>query len=205
MQVGINATVAGQQVVQTKTITPATEVRLAKTLSIGSTNKAGTLTTRTDDDTGVCTLQTGHGIASSDIVDVYFTGGVRYGMVATVSGNAVTVDGGAGSNLPSSSAAVYVVTTTKIPISIPYANLKALVFNCNGDRSVIRFVESDDTTVLVKVLEETGVAYVYHANSPMVTANPLAADVAWVHLSHNGYVNGTLSAAAVAGGAGYDN
>jgi len=60
----------------------------------------GALTTRTDNDTGVVTLSTGHGIATSDVVDVYWSGGVRYGMTATVAGNLVTVDGGAGDNLP---------------------------------------------------------------------------------------------------------
>ena len=42
--------------------------------------KAGSLTTRTDDDTGVATLTPGHGITTSDTVDVYWAGGVRYGM-----------------------------------------------------------------------------------------------------------------------------
>ena len=60
----------------------------------------GSLTTRTDNDTGVVTLATGHGIQTNDVVDVYWAGGVRYGMTATVATNAVTVDGGAGDNLP---------------------------------------------------------------------------------------------------------
>jgi hypothetical protein len=65
----------------------------------------GELTGRTDDDTGIVTLSTGHGIETSDVVDVYWAGGVRYGMTATVSDNAVTVDGGSGDALP-------VLTTT---------------------------------------------------------------------------------------------
>lgn len=70
--------------------------------------KAGTLTTRTDNDTGVATLAEGHGIITSDVVDVYWSGGRRYGMTATVSGNAVTVDGGAGDNLPAAQTALTV-------------------------------------------------------------------------------------------------
>lgn len=61
---------------------------------------SGELTTRTDDDTGVVTLATGHGILTGNVCDVYWSGGVRYGMTATVSSNAVTLDGGAGDNLP---------------------------------------------------------------------------------------------------------
>lgn len=60
----------------------------------------GELTGRTDDDTGIVTLATGHGIETADVVDVYWAGGVRYGMDATVDANAVTVDGGAGDALP---------------------------------------------------------------------------------------------------------
>lgn len=60
-----------------------------------------TLTTRTDNDTGVVTAATGHGIEGGDVVDVYWSGGVRYGMdVTDVTDNAITVDGGAGDNLP---------------------------------------------------------------------------------------------------------
>jgi hypothetical protein len=71
--------------------------------------QTGTLTTRTDDDTGVATLSTGHGIETADVVDVYWAGGVRYGMDATVATNAVTVDGGAGDVLPTQDDPVTVV------------------------------------------------------------------------------------------------
>lgn len=66
----------------------------------------GTLTTRTDDDTGVATLTTGHSITTGMVVDVYWSGGVRFGMDATVSGNDVTIDGGDGDNLPAQSTAI---------------------------------------------------------------------------------------------------
>ncbi len=71
--------------------------------------QTGTLTTRTDDDTGVATLSTGHGIESADVVDVYFAEGVRYGMDATVATNAVTLDGGTGTAFPTQDDAVTVV------------------------------------------------------------------------------------------------
>ncbi len=69
----------------------------------------GTLGTRTDDDAGVVTLSTGHGIETEDVVDVYWAGGVRYGMTATVSTNDVTVDGGAGDALPTQSTTITAV------------------------------------------------------------------------------------------------
>lgn len=71
--------------------------------------KAGSLTTRTDNDTGVVTLAEGHGILTGDKVSVFWEGGKRYGMTATVSGNLVTVDVGAGDNLPAQATAVTLV------------------------------------------------------------------------------------------------
>ena len=63
--------------------------------------KAGTLSARTDDNTGVVTLAAGHGLEVGDVVDVYWSGSgnYRYGMdVTVVDGNDVTVDGGAGAD-----------------------------------------------------------------------------------------------------------
>jgi len=55
----------------------------------------------TDNANGIITMPgTDHGIENSDVVDVYWSGGVRYGCDATVSGNAITVANGAGDNLP---------------------------------------------------------------------------------------------------------
>lgn len=73
-----------------------------------SAAKTGTLTGYTDADTGVATLLTGHGIVTSDLVDLYWSGGARFGMTATVSVNAVTVDGGSGTSLPSTGTALAV-------------------------------------------------------------------------------------------------
>jgi hypothetical protein len=70
---------------------------------------AGSLTTRTDDNTGVVTTVAAHGLTTSDKVDVFWAAGCRYGMDATVAGLAVTVDGGAGDNLPIATTAVTIV------------------------------------------------------------------------------------------------
>jgi len=74
--------------------------------------EAGTLSTRTADDEGTFTIA-GHGFVVGDILDVYWSGGVRYGMkVTAVSGNDVTAGGvtgpGAGDVLPAASTAVAV-------------------------------------------------------------------------------------------------
>ena len=60
----------------------------------------GELTTRTDATSGVITLVTGHNITDGDTVDLFWTGGRRYGVAAAVVTNAATISGGAGDNLP---------------------------------------------------------------------------------------------------------
>ncbi len=65
----------------------------------------GSLSTRTDDDTGVVTVisdsNDGHGITTASTVDVYWQSGQRIGMsVSAVTNKAVTVDGGDGDALP---------------------------------------------------------------------------------------------------------
>jgi hypothetical protein len=75
---------------------------------------AGVLGTRTDEDTGEATLAEGHGLQSADVVDVFWDGGVRYGMTATVDGNDVAIDGGAGDDLPAAQTAVVVCKQTSI-------------------------------------------------------------------------------------------
>ena len=92
-------------------------VAVEKELPAVAAAKTGSLTTRTDDNTGVATLSTGHGILTNDVVDVYWSGGIRFGMVATVSGNAVSLEGGAGDNLPAQDTVCTVVKETAIEVN----------------------------------------------------------------------------------------
>lgn len=72
--------------------------------------KAGTLTTRTDNETGTLTLGASHGITTGQIIDLYWSGGARYEItVGTVSGTSVPIgadNSGSGDNLPSASTAI---------------------------------------------------------------------------------------------------
>lgn len=91
------------------------------TLPVGT---AGSLTLRTDNDTGEVTAA-GHGLAQNDKVDVYWATGVRYGMtVGVVAGNVVPIDLGAGDNLPAQSTAVVIVKQVNIVTNIDGDNLQ---------------------------------------------------------------------------------
>ena len=82
--------------------------------------KAGSLTTRTDNNTGTITMSdAGHGIATGAKVDVYWNGGVQYNVtVGTVVGTSVPIDLGVGDNLPGASTAVVVSVRSQINLDI---------------------------------------------------------------------------------------
>lgn len=132
------------------------------TLAVVDPQNVGTLTTRTDADTGVATLVTGHSITTGEVVDVYWAAGVRYGMTATVSVNAVTVDGGAGDDLPSQDTACTVVEQTSITVlNLDGDNAKMIgVFYRNasdtGAKAHINFQDSGAATIReVDLVHET--------------------------------------------------
>ena len=81
--------------------------------------KAGTLSTRTDNDTGVATVASGHGITTSDLVDVYWSGGMRYGMsVTATTSTTISVDAGAGDNFPVAATAIVVTKQVSVNTAI---------------------------------------------------------------------------------------
>ena len=107
--------------------------------------QAGTLTTRTDNDTGVATLSTGHGIISTDKVDVFWTGGSRYNMTATVATNAVTVDGGSGDNLPAQDTVLVVTKPASFDATFDGDNLVLIGAGASQDTR-LSFLDSGTAT-----------------------------------------------------------
>lgn len=98
---------------------------------------AATLTTRTDDDTGLLT-DVAHGLSVGDVVDVYWSGAgnVRYGMsVATVpTADTFTVDGGAGDVLPAQGTA------------LTYAEQQVINTDIKGDQIALIFAVAESTS-----------------------------------------------------------
>jgi len=106
-----------QPVTRTGDSTPNIEIDLPA-------GTAGTLTTRTDNDTGVVTVAS-HSITTSDTVDVYWSGGKRYGVdVTATTATTISIDIGSGDNLPSSSTAVVIVKQVAANIQIDGDNAK---------------------------------------------------------------------------------
>ncbi len=93
--------------------------------------KAGTLTTRTDVNTGQITMASaGHGITTGANVDIYWEGGVQYNAtVGTVVGTTVPFDGGEGDDLPTNGTDVVVSVRQLIAIDLDGDKLALLAIN----------------------------------------------------------------------------
>jgi len=142
--------------------------------------KAGTLSTRTDANTGIATVASGHGITTSDLVDVYWDGGMRYGMTVTAAGSTtISFDGGAGDNLP--------ILTNQIVVSKQID----ITLSLDGDNAAIvgllqKFADTSITAgshVDFRDGSASVVAMDLQANAPQVydieggAANPFAGNV----------------------------
>src|SRR6187399_742202 len=87
---------------------------------------AGTLTTRTDNDTGVVTVES-HSILDTDTVDVYWSGGMRKDVdVTAVTATTISIDAGTGTNLPIATTPVTIVKQVTINVSIDGDALRIL-------------------------------------------------------------------------------
>lgn len=81
--------------------------------------KPGDLTTRTDDNTGTLTMDSGHGFTDGQVIDIYWSGGVqRSAVIGTVATNSVPFDSGIGDNLPADETAITAVVQKSINLAI---------------------------------------------------------------------------------------
>jgi len=163
---------------------------------------AGDLTTRTDDDTGVVTLDgADHGLTDSDFVDVYWIDAngvnqVQYKCAITdVTSAAITINAGIGTVLPAQDTAVTMGLRIEVDLDFAYADLVALGIQCPV-LSHIEIMEEDDTTIMGRVLAN-GVPFVWIDDQD--TVNPLDEDVGKCWVS-----NGTVAASVVQIGALFD-
>ena len=126
MSVTKTVSLGGKSFNESKTISG--EALLVHELSV-SAGESGDLTTRTDADTGVVTLDdSGHAFVTGDKADVYWTAGCRRGMEVTVTGNEITVDGGEGDDLPSQDTEVTLCEPDELDITVDGDNVVGFVF-----------------------------------------------------------------------------
>lgn len=158
---------------------------------------AGTLTTRTDNDTGVITTTLAHGLSASDFVDVMWSGGTRRRMdITAVTSTTITVDLGTGDNLP--------VLTTAVTVSKPF-EAPAVVVGNNVDgifvtapcAGIATFIDAGSPPVeLASFIFTTAGAYIWTSSDGTtgVLAGDTTVTVTWSQL------DATLAAGQVANG-----
>lgn len=111
--------------------------------------KPGVLTTRTDNDTGTLTMETGHGITTGALLDIYWEGGARRRVtVGTVSGLSVPFGAsavGAGDNLPVADTVIAAMVPIERQFPLINADLQLIAVKCDYT-SQFTFMEADGTT-----------------------------------------------------------
>lgn len=109
----LNFSIAGKSIIGKVTKTGTGEI--GHVLSLAAA-EAGTLTTRTSATEGTITMGSeSHTIETGDTIDIFWTGGFRYGVtVGTVSTTSVPLSGGSGNDLPADETTVTVTQKTVI-------------------------------------------------------------------------------------------
>src|SRR5690606_19107021 len=116
-----------------------------------------------------------------DVVDIYWAGGVRYGHVASVSSNALTVDDdGAGDDLPDNMTAVTVCVRQAIDIDFS-ADLAAIIAMVATKRAHVDIQDSGGTELAIELTAGEPWQWL----SGQGVANPLDSDVVdSIHVSN---------------------
>lgn len=157
--------------------------------------KTGTLTTRTDDNTGTITGQASHGIGTGERFDAYWvnadgTIGRQYGIIAgTVAGTSIPFDSGVGDNLPLAATALTLMKPQLEAFAVTGNNVTTLMGSCASLKGATAVI-TDGADAVLAVLEMDGP----DAGSIWFTGNgvtnPLAGDVTVrLYLSHGDSAN----------------
>ena len=136
--------------------------------------KAGTLSVRTDADSGTLALGGGHGVTTGAKFDVYWDGGSRYNMTAsTVSGNNVPFNNtGTGDDMPALNTVVTVMVHQVVDVDLDGDLLEMLGASCKKAATILLF---NDTTIHLAIQLDANEPYEWHSGG--MAANPIAGDV----------------------------
>ena len=183
MTVGITASVGNKTFPYNATI--SADAAYVQEVSVAPA-KVGALTTRTDDDTGTLTMNSGHGITTGARLDLYWDGGSRRGItVGTVSVDSVPIDGGAGDVLPADETAITAMVPHEEEMLVTGDDVTALAVYSTVSGNIVLAESDDGEVVAYQVGAGTGGAQSALWVEDLNPTNPLAsADVAKVFFSH---------------------
>jgi hypothetical protein len=169
---GLSVSGSGASIQSQVTRTGSASIGLIETLAAA---KTGQLTTRTDNTSGELTMTAGHGFTTAVVIDLYWTGGVRYGViVGTVATNAVPISGGAGDNLPTNMTNITAVVQATANIYIDGDNTEIIAIELRtNDRS----------------LRTAGHVALYDVGDALIAAVDLVANIPQVYDLASGITN----------------
>lgn len=128
--------------------------------------KPGTLSTRTSGTAGVATVGTGHGITTSNTVDVYFAGGVAFGCtVSATTSTTITFSSASGDSLPVVTTAI--VVTAQVPFNVSILG-DDLTFIAINQKFANQNITDQSQVTLLDVSSATVVQLDLEANTPRV-------------------------------------
>lgn len=126
---------------------------VAKEVTVAAA-KVGQLTTRTDDETGTLTMSSGHGITTGQVIDLYWTGGSRRGiLVGTVATNSVPIgadNAGEGDVLPANLTAITACVRTEEALAVVGNNVVAIEYY-STKRGTITLADASDVELAATI------------------------------------------------------
>jgi hypothetical protein len=139
----------------------------------------GTLSTRTNDTSGVITV-TSHSFSAADIIDIFWTGGKQIECtVDSTTATTITFSGGNGDNLPIATTEVTVFEPIEVTQVVTKTKQQAMLMSADG-RIVVR---TNSVTVPANTWEfEENDGFSWRESG--VFANPFSADVTAFWLSN---------------------
>lgn len=152
--------------------------------------KTGALTTRTSVSVGTLTMSAGHGFITADLIDLYWSGGKRVGViVGTVATNSVPITGGSGDDLPAAATAITAMTRHSESFTVAGDDIVGILIS-SPVPGYVTLTAADGTTVhLVVPLtadDATRPSYTYMWSASDGSTNPVAGDSIGKILSSHG-------------------
>ncbi len=172
----------GQNFQSTGTITSVGEV-ITNPATIGPAG-SGTLSTRTNNTSGVLTMTPGHGIITGNI-DLYWGTGKRIKVAASVSTNTITISSGSGDNLPLQGVAITAMNQVQAVFSIANtANVIALLGSCNAAQATATIYDGSDDLLTQMNMRGSSGSYIWDSNTGAPSPLTDFSTATYVLLSH---------------------
>jgi hypothetical protein len=209
-------TIGGLRVPEDVTVTAELVVMAQKVAAYATTLAWGQLTTRTSASVGTLTYSATPPVTTGQVVDLYFSGGIRYGVtIGTVTSTTAPFSGGTGSDLPAVTTS-YCLPRVPVVESFVFSQDTAamIIFAAASNeasdsttvsygtgRITVRLLTSGDAEIMRRTLED---GYSYRWTSGSGTTDPTAGSaVAKVSISHS-YGAGVTAQKTVIAGVAYN-